>query len=641
MPQAHQAPGALHAGDGACSSAAGHLHAVDQHRTDGLGAIGVGIGPDGLDALEHVLEVAGDGDLMHREGDAAVLDPEAAGAARVVTRHVVHALAHQLGHEQTGAQVFQHIDVLGEHLLAQRVEQKGAFAVQRAAAHGLRKAAQQAGGQGRLEQHRALGGGDLAGLEAAQCTLGCITPHRLGAGQLVGAALRAVPGVALHVGVLAGQRRDGRHRQAVARTGIATAKTVGVGTEKMRLLGRHASPLAVGDAPAGGQGGGLAGLGQADGLLGIQRPGVEQVQVGLGGGNVGLIRQAGTRVFGGEAGNVVGGLHGLQNGTFREIGGAGIAPAVPQVHGHPQRLVAVAFDVFKLALAHTHTEPAALGGLRASVGGTQLERMRQGGVHQVFKGFSGVAEAAGGRCLGFLHSGGYDTCRSGSPVALTPDTPNMSRKPKKGYYVRGQFVAEGSELDLQLKAELKGTDEASKTELKRESTALQKLGEDLLTLRADLMEKLPLSDKLVDALAEAKRITNFEGKRRQMQFVGKLMRLLDAGAVEAVKTALEVQRKGSAADTAALHLAEQWRDRLIGTEEALGVWMDQHPDTDTQQLRALIRQARKDAPPADKAAVSQGLAPRQSRAYRELFRLVRRHLNFEAEDTDHADDHDD
>ncbi|HYE71144.1 MAG TPA: ribosome biogenesis factor YjgA, partial [Aquabacterium sp.] len=95
----------------------------------------------------------------------------------------------------------------------------------------------------------------------------------------------------------------------------------------------------------------------------------------------------------------------------------------------------------------------------------------------------------------------------------------MSRKPKKGYFVRGQFVAEGSELDLQLKAELKGQ-ETSKTDLKRESADLQKLGESLLTLRADLMERLALPDKLVDALAEAKRITNFEGKRRQMQYIG-------------------------------------------------------------------------------------------------------------------------
>jgi ribosome-associated protein len=63
----------------------------------------------------------------------------------------------------------------------------------------------------------------------------------------------------------------------------------------------------------------------------------------------------------------------------------------------------------------------------------------------------------------------------------------MSRKLKKGYFVRGEFVAEGSERDLELKRELKGTDELSRTELKRESAELQKLGEDLLTLRADLL----------------------------------------------------------------------------------------------------------------------------------------------------------
>src|SRR6185369_531234 len=108
-------------------------------------------------------------------------------------------------------------------------------------------------------------------------------------------------------------------------------------------------------------------------------------------------------------------------------------------------------------------------------------------------------------------------------AAATTHT-QMPRKPKKGYFVRGQFIAEGSELDLELKAELKGTTEASRTDLKRESTELQKLGEALLTLRADLMAGLPLPEKLADAVAEAKRITNFEGKRRQMQFIGKLMR---------------------------------------------------------------------------------------------------------------------
>ena len=201
----------------------------------------------------------------------------------------------------------------------------------------------------------------------------------------------------------------------------------------------------------------------------------------------------------------------------------------------------------------------------------------------------------------------------------------MSRKPKKGYFVRGQFVAEGSELDLELKAELKGTTEASRTDLKRESTELQKLGEALMTLRADLMERLALSEQLTDALAEAKRITNFEGKRRQMQYVGKLMRKLDEPTLEAVRAALDEQQRGSAETTLALHQAEQWRDRLIADDDAIGEWLTQFPGTDSQQLRALTRQARKDAQP-DKASISQGLAPRRGRAYREIFQLVREQM---------------
>ncbi|MBI2768893.1 MAG: DUF615 domain-containing protein [Burkholderiales bacterium] len=204
----------------------------------------------------------------------------------------------------------------------------------------------------------------------------------------------------------------------------------------------------------------------------------------------------------------------------------------------------------------------------------------------------------------------------------------MSRKPKKGYFVRGQFVAEGSELDLELKAELKGTSEASKTDLKRESTELQKLGEDLLTLRADLLERLELPTRLMDALAEVRRITNFEGRRRQMQYVGKLMRLLDPGVQQAARDALQEQNKGSARETLALHEAEKWRDDLVAREGALEEWLARHPETDTQQLRALIRQARKDNPP-DRDAESKGLAPRHSRAWRDIFQIVREHLNHE------------
>ena len=197
----------------------------------------------------------------------------------------------------------------------------------------------------------------------------------------------------------------------------------------------------------------------------------------------------------------------------------------------------------------------------------------------------------------------------------------MSRKLKKGYFVRGEFVAEGSERDLELKRELKGTDEQSRTDLKRESTELQKVGEDLLTLRADLMARLDLSEKLKDAVVEAKRITNFEGKRRQMQYIGKMMRRLDPATLETVRTTLHEQDSGSAQDNLVLHLAETWRDRLVADEDAFGEWISQYPDTDSQQLRALTRQARKDAKPE-----KPGEAVRHGRAYRDIFLIVREQL---------------
>ena len=202
----------------------------------------------------------------------------------------------------------------------------------------------------------------------------------------------------------------------------------------------------------------------------------------------------------------------------------------------------------------------------------------------------------------------------------------MSRKLKKGYFVKGQFVAEGSELDLEYKRELKGTDEASRTDLKRESTELQKLGEELLTLRAELLTRLALPEKLFDGIVETKRITNFEGRRRQMQFIGKQMRLLDAAKLDAVRTALAEQHAPSAQETLALHQAEMWRDRLIADENAFGQWITLSPSTDSQQLRALIRQARKDAKPE-----KPGEALRHGRSYRDIFQMVREQLIQNAE----------
>ena len=218
----------------------------------------------------------------------------------------------------------------------------------------------------------------------------------------------------------------------------------------------------------------------------------------------------------------------------------------------------------------------------------------------------------------------------------------MSRKPKKGYFVKGMFVAEGSELDLELKAELRGTEGKTRTDRKKDSDGRQELGVELLTLRNDLTERLHaqghMTDLLRDALAEARRITNFEGKRRQMQFVGKLMRKLSDESIEVVKDTLNEQRMGSTKDTLALHLAESWRDRLMAEDTALQEWMNEYPSTDSQQLRALVRQARKDDI-TTKADIAKGLLPRQSRSYREIFQLIKEQFNL-ADDALHTPEED-
>ncbi len=218
----------------------------------------------------------------------------------------------------------------------------------------------------------------------------------------------------------------------------------------------------------------------------------------------------------------------------------------------------------------------------------------------------------------------------------------MSRKPKKGYFVRGQFVAEGSELDLELKAELKGTEGLSRTDRKKDSDDRQDLGVELLTLRSELIARLNtqghMTDQLREALAEARRITNFEGKRRQMQYVGKLMRKLSEESIEAVKDALNEQCMGSTKDTLALHLAESWRDRLLAEDPALQEWMNEYPTTDSQQMRALVRQARKDDV-TSKADIAKGLLPRQSRSYREIFQLIKEQFNL-VDDVLHTPDED-
>ena len=155
-----------------------------------------------------------------------------------------------------------------------------------------------------------------------------------------------------------------------------------------------------------------------------------------------------------------------------------------------------------------------------------------------------------------------------------------------------------------------GHDETlSKTKRKQLMHDLQGLGEALVDLPRNKLDQLDLPETLFDAVMEARRITAHGGKRRQLQYVGKLMRGIDPVPIQAK---LDQWSNGHAQETALLHRLENWRQRLIEDDNALSELLQTHADFDLQQLRTLIRNARKEA--------QLSKPPRSSR---ELFRLLR------------------
>ena len=129
----------------------------------------------------------------------------------------------------------------------------------------------------------------------------------------------------------------------------------------------------------------------------------------------------------------------------------------------------------------------------------------------------------------------------------------------------------------------------SKTQVKARMHALQKLGEALLELPADRLAGLDLPERLRDALAHLRSIRSHEARRRQVQYIGKLMRTVDAAPLEA---ALERMRSGSRAEVALMHACEHWRDRLLDDDAALTAFAAEYPVAEIQPLRAAIRAAR-------------------------------------------------
>jgi ribosome-associated protein len=155
-------------------------------------------------------------------------------------------------------------------------------------------------------------------------------------------------------------------------------------------------------------------------------------------------------------------------------------------------------------------------------------------------------------------------------------------------------------------------DRPSKSELKRQSNELQKLGEQLIDAPRDRVKRVQMPDEVKDAILMCQTITNHEGRRRQLQYVGKMMRTLDEEEVAVIQRTIESWKGASRAETAALHALERRRDKLLADDKALTQLLEEHPELDVQQLRTLIRNARKEQ--------AENKPPK---AYREIFQILK------------------
>ncbi len=155
-------------------------------------------------------------------------------------------------------------------------------------------------------------------------------------------------------------------------------------------------------------------------------------------------------------------------------------------------------------------------------------------------------------------------------------------------------------------------DGPSKSELKRQMTERQKLAEVLAALSSDALKTIPMDEAIKAAIAETNKIKSFEAIRRHKQYLGKLMRFLDEAELEAIQKRLDAIQGVSKAETAKLHFLESYRDRLIADDDAFTKLVEQFPEMDIQNMRTLIRNARREK--------EQNKPPK---AYREIFRCLK------------------
>lgn len=158
--------------------------------------------------------------------------------------------------------------------------------------------------------------------------------------------------------------------------------------------------------------------------------------------------------------------------------------------------------------------------------------------------------------------------------------------------------------------------EKSKSQRKREMSALQDLAAELLLLPKNRYANLSLNEDLVNALETMHQTRSHEGRRRHMQYIGKLMRHLDENDIAAIHTAIDDWKGIGKAQTILLHRLENWRAELLANDQALTELLHDHPSVDAQALRTTIRNARKE--------VADNKPPHH---FRELYRILKELVN--------------
>lgn len=131
----------------------------------------------------------------------------------------------------------------------------------------------------------------------------------------------------------------------------------------------------------------------------------------------------------------------------------------------------------------------------------------------------------------------------------------------------------------------------SKTQRKQAMHALQKMGEQLVALNHQQLEKLDLPQTLLDAILHARQINKFGARQRQMQYIGKLMRTIE---VASIQEKLDIWKQASLNQSVEMHQIERWRERILSDAQAITEFAGTYPNADIQQIRLLVRNINKE-----------------------------------------------